>query len=484
MNGEVSADQLGVSARMNRLVASERTEDLLARQREDYASALLRGFRQLRWSADRLAAERQKRLRELLSWSVERSAFYQERLSGVDIERFTEADLPSLPIVTKAEVMGSFDQLVTDPALTLDLVNDHVDNFKTDPYLLDRYRVVATSGSTGVRALFLYGWDEWCDFATVASRWTVEADGTRASLFSSGPRHLSGALTAFWDGGGFGQTPKYLLLPASLPLPEIVARLNAAQPNVLSGYASIVHLLVLEADAGRLHLVPSSVSTTGEQCSEELRALVRRTWGVEIRDYWGLTEGACAFPCSAGRAMHLPDDLVILEVVDADNKPVSPGEQGAKALLTVLYKKTQPLIRYEIGDGMTLLSEPCSCGCAHRRIANIVGRSTSFFVYSDGTAVHWLGMVSIMLSNDWVAEYQVQQTSTGADLRVVVRRPHTLGGLRADFARVLASSGLVDPQVTVSEVPSLPRLQSGKLQQFCPLPPGGMAGSESLRLSQ
>jgi len=126
---------------------------------------------------------------------------------------------------------------------------------------------------------------------------------------------------------------------------------------------------------------------------------------------------------------------------------------------------------------LTLLSEPCSCGCAHRRIANIAVRSTSFFVYGDGTAVHWLGMMSIMLSTDWVAEYHVQQTLRGADLLVVLRRPHELEGLRADFARVLARSGLVDPRVTVSEVANLPRLHSGKLQQFCPLAPREMAGS-------
>ncbi|HUC15648.1 MAG TPA: hypothetical protein VMS00_14455, partial [Acidimicrobiales bacterium] len=75
MDGEVSADQVGVRAGMDQAVVGERYEDLLARQRGDYTSALLGGFRRLRWSADRLAAERQKRLRELLSWSVERSAF-------------------------------------------------------------------------------------------------------------------------------------------------------------------------------------------------------------------------------------------------------------------------------------------------------------------------------------------------------------------------------------------------------------------------
>jgi hypothetical protein len=34
--------------------------------------------------------------------------------------------------------------------------------------------------------------------------------------------------------------------------------------------------------------------------------------------------------------MHLFEDLVIAEVVDADNQPVRRGEYGAKVLVTVL----------------------------------------------------------------------------------------------------------------------------------------------------
>ena len=43
---------------------------LLARQRAEVTDGLFSAVRRLRWSADRLAAERERQLRELLSWSV------------------------------------------------------------------------------------------------------------------------------------------------------------------------------------------------------------------------------------------------------------------------------------------------------------------------------------------------------------------------------------------------------------------------------
>jgi len=53
--------------------------------------------------------------------------------------------------MTKADLMDNFDQVVTNPALTLEVVNAHVDNLREDDYLLDQYRVIATSGTTGAR---------------------------------------------------------------------------------------------------------------------------------------------------------------------------------------------------------------------------------------------------------------------------------------------------------------------------------------------
>ena len=126
-------------------MAASNQAGLLARQRADVSDGLFSAVRRLRWSADRLEADRERRLRELLAWSAARSPFHSERLVNVDISRFTEADLPSLPIMTKADLMDNFDQVLTVPALTREVVTAHVDSLTGDDYLLDQYRVVATS---------------------------------------------------------------------------------------------------------------------------------------------------------------------------------------------------------------------------------------------------------------------------------------------------------------------------------------------------
>jgi phenylacetate-coenzyme A ligase PaaK-like adenylate-forming protein len=250
---------------------------LVARQRAEVTDGLFSAARRLRWSADRLAAERERRLRELLALSVERSTFHADRLAGIDVNRFTEADLPSLPIMTRADLMDNFDRVITDPALTLDMVNSHVDSLDEDDYLLNQYRVIATSGSTGARGLFVYGWEDWNAFVLIATRWGQGADSlpvnaSVGTLFASNTRHVSGALHAFLrDLAGNGAVP-VTHLPVTLPLPEIVAGLNAAQPVVLRGYPSAMHLLALEAKAGRLKISPRQVSTCGEQCTDEARA--------------------------------------------------------------------------------------------------------------------------------------------------------------------------------------------------------------------
>jgi phenylacetate-coenzyme A ligase PaaK-like adenylate-forming protein len=60
--------------------------------------------------------------------------------------------------------------------------------------------------------------------------------------------------------------------------------------------------------------------------------------------------------------MHLMEDLVIVEVVDRNNRHVPPGVYGDKLLITVLGSRTQPLIRYELDDSIRLSPEPCPTG--------------------------------------------------------------------------------------------------------------------------
>jgi phenylacetate-CoA ligase len=59
--------------------------------------------------------------------------------------------------------------------------------------------------------------------------------------------------------------------------------------------------------------------------------------------------------------MHLFEDLLVPEVVDEDYRPVPPGVTGARLLVTVLFSRAIPLIRYEMTDRVRLATtQPCS----------------------------------------------------------------------------------------------------------------------------
>ena len=72
----------------------------------------------LTWDRARIEAHQLQRLRALLAVAIERSPFHARRLSGIDPTTFELADLARLPVMTKAEMMHHFDDVVTDRRLT------------------------------------------------------------------------------------------------------------------------------------------------------------------------------------------------------------------------------------------------------------------------------------------------------------------------------------------------------------------------------
>ena len=445
-------------------------EELVRRQRAELQDTYLKGVRRLRWDAGRLAAERERRLRELLVYAADRSPFWRERLAGRDLTSFTESDLPSLPILTRAEMMEEFDRLVTVPGLTLARVEQHVDSLDGDRYLDDEYRAIVTSGYTGTAAFHVYGWDAFVTFVMQGSRWTgrrgEDPDAVLAQCFSCSARHESGAFYAFssFESGG----PASHCFDATLPLDEIVDGLNNVRPKVqaLQGWPSLIRELALEAIAGRLTITPTWVSVAGELCTPVVRESVRSAWGIEASEFWGCSEGTYAFPCGVGEGMHIADDLVILEPADADGNVVPYGQPAERMLLTNLFNLAQPLIRYDLADAVTMTDEPCPCGCAHRRITSINGRINGVFEYEDGAVVPRAAFEQTVVATPGVANFFIEQTQCGVDVSVVTDGSSDLHRLRMELIDVLRRHGGPESDVGVQEVSSIDRLSRGKSKQF------------------
>jgi phenylacetate-coenzyme A ligase PaaK-like adenylate-forming protein len=148
------------------------------------------------------------------------------------------------------------------------------------------------------------------------------------------------------------------------PTAGLVAELQALEPGVIATYPSAAMLLAEECRAGRLHLTLREVWTGGETLTPASRRSIAQAFDCAVVNSYGASEFlSLAFECTHG-ALHLNSDWAILEPVDADGRSVPPGSPGTTTLLTNLANHVQPVIRYDLGDRVTLRSQACGCGSA------------------------------------------------------------------------------------------------------------------------
>ena len=92
------------------------------------------------------------------------------------------------------------------------------------------------------------------------------------------------------------------------------------------------------------------MSTTSEPLMPGPRERLERAFGVRPFNVYGTTEGLWGCDCEQRAGVHLFEDLCIVENVDADGRAVPAGEPGTRLLVTNLFNRIQPLIRFEVGD--------------------------------------------------------------------------------------------------------------------------------------
>jgi phenylacetate-coenzyme A ligase PaaK-like adenylate-forming protein len=187
---------------------------------------------------------------------------------------------------------------------------------------------------------------------------------------------------------------------------------------------------------------------------------------------YGTSEaGILACGCGDAPGMHVNEDLVLVEPVDASGAPVAAGERSAKVLVTPLGDgHVLPLVRYEIDDQVVPLDEPCPCGSPLRRLAEVTGRNDETLVWGR-TTLHPHVLRAVFAAHPAVLEYQVRATPNGVDVdvRPSHRRDVDLHSLSSDLQRALVDAGLSRPEVDVNEVAAVGRTGMGKLRRFVPL---------------
>lgn len=335
-------------------------------------------------SAAAIAGRQARRLGELLASARLHSPLYRRLLAGRDLGALRLVDLP---VMDKATLMRCFDQWVADPRLRLDALRRFVADRRRIAEPFDgRYTVWESSGSTGEPGIFAQ------DARAMAVYDALEA--VRRPVLRPLQRLLDpwglGDRIAFVGaiGGHFASTvsierlrrlnpalsPRLHGISFLQPVERMVAELNALAPTVIATYPSAAVLLAEERMGGRLRASPVEVWTGGEDLSEAKREFVKRAFDCPVANSYGASEFfSLASECAHGH-LHLNTDWAILEPVDAQGGAVVPGHVPATTLLTNLANHVQPLIRYDLGDRVTVLERACGCG-SRLPVIEVQGRS-------------------------------------------------------------------------------------------------------------
>lgn len=415
------------------------------------------------WNRKLLEAHQKRMLQSLRQHAYEHSSFYQHFHAGL-----YDAPLDQLPVLTKAQMMEQFDSLVTNRSVRLADVKTYMQDEERSPSFLGRYVINATSGSSGHPAVVLWDQDEWAAtmaaaFARTPMPFSLLQKRKMAQITSTTAFHMSA------QGGNSARNLLLptLLLPATEPLESMVRRLNDWQPDVLIVYASMGRILADEQLAGRLKIAPQTVMVGSEVLTAETRRRIEQAWGKHIFNNYATTEvSGIAIECNQHCGMHVMEDLLLVENVDKENQPVPPGVFGDRLLVTPLYKRAQPLIRYVIEDRVRFSSEPCPCGRPFRLIDTIEGRNQEVLSFSgaDGGEVfiHPL-LFHTLLDLLPVSGWQVVQEVD----RLYILLAHVHGviddrQIESQVQSTLMEQKAVVPPIQVQRVDAIPQTVAGK----------------------
>ena len=379
---------------------------------------------------DALARRQRVRLQSLVERAVRESAFYRDRLAGVD----PAGPMSVWPVTRRHELMARFGDWVTDPRLRLrDLRNFVSDPSRVGQPWLGRYIVWESSGTSGEPGLFVQDAQTLAIYDALESlrrspprpqaRWLDPMGlGERSALVVATEGHFASHVSMErlkrlnpWMGAGVRT------FSIMRPVAELVADLNAFAPTVIATYPSVAALLADEAEQGRLNVRPREVWTGGETLRPAVRRRIEEVLGCALRNSYGTSEFlAMGWECSRGR-LHLNADWLILEPVDDRGRPVPAGEPACSTLLTHLGNRVQPLIRYDLGDQVSFAPGCCECG-SPLPVIDVQGRRDDPLVVKgpDGREVTLLPMALTAVLEDeaGVFDFQLGQR----DARTLVLR--------------------------------------------------------------
>jgi putative adenylate-forming enzyme len=388
--------------------------------------------------------------KQMVRYAVNHSKFFREYYSGFNLNNFS-----SLPTVNKKIMMDHLTECNTVGLTKKEIIKFCLEVEKTRDFSrrfkgLNIGMSSGTSGNKGVEIVTKA--EEMYMKAALFARFDFPKNEKINLAF------ILRVSTPAFNLDKFGHKLTYVSQLNSIQ--EIDRQLAEIQPNIISAPASMLKIIAKEVESGRLSIKPKRLISYAEVLYPDVKKYLLQVFNCPIHEIYKCTEGPIAISCKYG-SLHINEDLVYVETLNTDGTATPAGQPCQKLIVTDLHKKSQPIIRYELNDIITISPDICPCGSHFRVIESIQGRADDLFLGSGIKDGKWQYIFpdyisrAIITASEDIDEYQVIQKSPDEilvriQLRNGVDKNHFDGeSVVGNISRVFANYKCAVPKILI-----------------------------------
>jgi len=394
----------------------------------------------------------EKKKAEIVNYHLKNTPFYRDFFGSNKYSRWED-----VPIMTKADLQRPMEQRFSQ---NFSSTNSHVGK---------------TSGSSGHP--FIFAKDRFCHALSWAEfndryRWYgIDLDRSVQARFYGIPLDRFGYYKErIKDRFGFRyRFPIFDLSEGKME--EFLEEFQKKNFDYINGYTSSIVLfakflrkknIILKDVCPKIRLC----IVTSEMFFEEDKKLLEEQFGVPVVNEYGASElGLLAFQNPQGEWV-LNSETMFVEILDETEKAVVHGEEG-RIIITSLYNRAQPFIRYDIGDTGALHPDSTS---KKPILKHLLGRTNDVAVLPSGKIVPGLTFYYVtktIIENDGlVKEFIVQHTKPGTFRILYVSEKELEAEKRKKIESAMEKYLEKDLEIEFEHKTVLNRSKRGKLKQF------------------
>ena len=394
----------------------------------------------------------EKKKREIVTYHLKNNSFYRHFFGDANFSRWEE-----VPVMRKADLQRPLEERFSKG---YDSTNSYVGK---------------TSGSSGHP--FIFAKDRfchalsWAEFNDRYQWYGIDLDRSVQARFYGIPLDKIGYYKErIKDRFGFRyRFPIFDLSDAKME--EFLEEFKKKNFDYINGYTSSIVLfgkflqkknVVLKEICPNLRLC----IVTSEMFFEEDKILLEKVFGVPVVNEYGASElGLLAFQ-NVQDEWVLNSETMFVEILDKKGMPVPAGQEG-RIVITSLYNKAHPFIRYDIGDTGTLTE---TISVKKPVLKSLLGRTNDVARLPSGKVVPGLTFYyvtkSIIENDGLIKEFIVQQTDPGAFKIVYVSENELEPEKKQKIEEAMVTYLEEGLEVEFEHRKTLNRSKRGKLKQF------------------